>query len=147
MNQFCNLDKDTAERIHNLHLEFTPFPQPELLVAMLNASPDVEYQVSIGTDEFTSLCPLNLGQPDYATIWIVYSPALKTVELKSIKMYLASFRQVAIFHELVPVTIMKALRDLISPLDLTVTGIFKTRGGLDTNVSCEYHAPNRGLEE
>ena len=62
-------------------------------------------------------------------------------------MYLASFRLVAVFHELVPVTIMKALRDLLSPVDLKVEGIFSTRGGLNTNVSCEYHAPNRGLDE
>ena len=147
MNQFCNLDKDTAERIHNLHLEYTPFPQPELLVAMPNASPDVDYTVYISTNEFTSLCPLNLGQPDYAVINITYSPALKTVELKSIKMYLASFRLVAVFHELVPVTIMKALRDLLGPLDLQVIGDFSIRGGLNTTVISEYHSPKRSLKE
>jgi 7-cyano-7-deazaguanine reductase len=114
---------------------------------MPNASPDIDYEVRISTDEFTSLCPLNLGQPDYATILIVYSPALKTVELKSLKMYLASFRQVAIFHELVPVTIMKALRDLLSPLDLQVIGDFSVRGGLNTTVISEYHAPHRSLKE
>ena len=92
----------SPRRIRSLQLEYKDKPQPDLLVAIPNSSPDVVYDIKISTNEFTSLCPLNQGQPDYANVLIQYFPGKLCVELKSLKMYLASFRQVAVFHEMVP---------------------------------------------
>ncbi|MBM3150145.1 MAG: hypothetical protein FJZ88_09020, partial [Chloroflexi bacterium] len=59
--------EETRERVKNLKLSYQKQPQKELLIAMPNPYPDREYEEEIVTGEFTSLCPLNPGQPDYAT--------------------------------------------------------------------------------
>ena len=135
---FCNPGKDTIDKIKNLHLTLTERPQPELLIALANVSPDVDYEIKISTKEFTSVCPLSLSQPDYATITIKYRPNADCVELKSLKLFFVSFRNVAIFHEMVPAYILKELVKLLSPNWMKVTGTFTTRGGLDTTVEAEY---------
>ena len=129
-----NLDKELVSQIKNLKVEFKDAPQPELLVRILNQESEIVYQVEVVTSEFTSLCPLNLAQPDYATIFITYLPSQWCVELKSLKYYLVSFRQVPIFHEQVPAKILKALYDLLEPHWIKVEGQFTTRGGLLTTV-------------
>jgi len=132
------IDPELEQAIKALTLKFTENPQPELLLRIPNRDHEVDYNVSVSTEEFTSLCPLNLGQPDYATIEIRYCPKGWTVELKSLKMYLASFRQVPIFHEQVPAAILRALVDLLQPECLSVFGDFTVRGGLSTKVYAVY---------
>jgi len=133
-----DLDERLVDTIKGLSVSFKDEPQPELLVRIPNRHPDIEYSVRIVTKEFTSLCPLNLAQPDYARIKIRYTPKEWCVELKSLKFYLVSFRQVAVFHEEVPTLILEALVKLLEPETLEVTGRFTTRGGLDTLVAAEY---------
>lgn len=132
------LDKELVDKVKNLKMEFRDTPQPELLIKIPNRDKDVEYEVEIVTGEFTSLCPLNLAQPDYATISIFYKPGDWTVELKSLKFYLASFRQVPIFHEQVPAVILKALANLLNPKKMEVFGQFTIRGGIQTAVRAVF---------
>jgi len=132
------LDKELVDKIKGLKLEFKDEPQPELLVRIPNKDKDVDYTIEIVTNEFTSLCPLNLAQPDYATIIINYTPGDWCVELKSLKFFLVSFRQVGIFHEAVPAAILKELVKLLLPVRVEVTGQFSTRGGLATTVRAAY---------
>jgi NADPH-dependent 7-cyano-7-deazaguanine reductase QueF len=61
-------------KIQALNLEYTDKPQPELLVAMPNPYPDQDYEVQVVSPEFTALCPVNPGQPDFATVTIKYVP-------------------------------------------------------------------------
>ena len=133
-----NLDKELVSRVKGLKLTFKEVPQPELLIRLPNRNPDVNYVVEIVTSEFTSLCPLNSSQPDYATIVIVYKPDEWLVELKSLKFYLCSFRMVPVFHEDVPATILSALVDLLTPKGIVISGRFTTRGGLDTVVVARW---------
>lgn len=135
------IDKVIADRIKNLKLVYTDKPQPDLLVALPNQNLDVDHEVDIETSEFTSLCPLNLSQPDYATIRIVYVPDKLVVELKSLKFYLASFRSVPIFHEQIPCGILAALEGLLSPKWIQVTGEFTIRGGIKTTVVATSGSP------
>lgn len=132
------LDKVLVDKIKNLKMEFKEEPQPELLMRIPNRDKDVDYEVEAVTDEFTSLCPLNTTQPDYATLTIKYIPKDWCVELKSLKFYLVSFRQVPIFHEQVPTTILKELVKLLEPATMEVIGQFTIRGGLDTTVRAVY---------
>lgn len=133
-----NLDGSLVSRIKELKLDFGSQPQPGLLIAIPNGNKDIDYAVEITTAEFTSLCPLNLSQPDYACLTIRYGPEDWCVELKSLKYYLVSFRQVPIFHEEVPSVILKDLVGLLSPREIEVVGDFTTRGGLDTTVRATY---------
>jgi 7-cyano-7-deazaguanine reductase len=128
------LDKVIADRVRNLKFTYTDKPQPDLLIALPNENLGIDHEVFIETSEFTSLCPLNLSQPDYAQIHIVYVPDELVVELKSLKFYLASFRQVPIFHEQVPCGILAALHGLLKPKWMQVTGNFTIRGGIKTTV-------------
>ena len=134
-----NLDRELVDRVRKLKLEFREVPQPELLIRIPNRNPGVDYWVECVTGEFTSLCPLNMGQPDYATICIRYRPGDWCVELKSLKFFLVSFRTVAVFHEEVPATILKALSELLEPEELEVIGFFTTRGGIKTTVRATYY--------
>lgn len=137
-----NLDAELVSQIKSLQMEYRDAPQPGLLIKLPNDNPEVVYTVDILTSEFTSLCPLNLAQPDYATLVISYIPSKWCVELKSLKFYLVSFRQVPIFHEQVPAAILKALSELLEPHWLKVEATFTTRGGLITTVSADL-----GIEE
>lgn len=132
-----NLDAELVSQIKSLQMEYRDTPQPELLIRLPNSHPDMVYTVEILTNEFTSLCPLNLAQPDYATLTIDYIPAKWCIELKSLKFYLVSFRQVPIFHEQVPATVVKVLGELLEPHWLKVEATFTTRGGLLTTVSAD----------
>jgi 7-cyano-7-deazaguanine reductase len=105
-----------------------------------NPKPDRAYTVHFETDEFTCLCPMT-GQPDFATITIEYVPAALCVELKSLKLYLWSFRAEGAFHEAVTNRILDDLVALLQPRRLTVTGDFNIRGGIHTRVSVEHVAP------
>ena len=133
------LDRELVDQIKNLKMVFKEEPQPELLIRMPNRNKDVDYEVDIRTAEFTSLCPLNLAQPDYAVVSIVYWPGDWCVELKSLKFYLVSFRQVPIFHEQIPAMILGDLGFLLEPKAMEVVGTFSVRGGLNTTVRAVYN--------
>jgi 7-cyano-7-deazaguanine reductase len=105
-----------------------------------NQNSEREYTIRFETDEFTCLCPLT-GQPDFATITIEYAPAALCVELKSLKLYLWSYRNEGAFHEAVTNRILDDLVALLQPRRLQVTGDFNLRGGIHTTVVCEHPRP------
>ncbi len=103
-----------------------------------NPRPGRDYEVRFDCPEFTCLCPLT-GQPDFATLRIRYVPDETCVELKSLKLYLWSFRQEGHFHEAVVNRILDDLVETLSPRRMTVEGDFLVRGGIRTVV--EAHHP------
>jgi 7-cyano-7-deazaguanine reductase len=93
-----------------------------------------DYHITFDCPEFTCLCPLT-GQPDFATIVIDYVPDELCVELKSLKLYLWSYRDEGAFHEAVTNQICDDLVEAIHPRSITVTGKFWMRGGITTTVT------------
>ena len=104
------------------------------LVAIPNTHPGREYEVRCETPEFTCVCPLT-GQPDFATVTISYAPGPSIVELKSLKLYLWSYRDEGAFHEAVTNRICDDLVAALAPARITVTGKFWVRGGIATTVT------------
>ena len=102
-----------------------------------NPRPERRYVIEFDCPEFTCLCPMT-GQPDFATIHIEYIPAELCVELKSLKLYLWSYRDEGAFHEAVTNQILDDLVAVLSPREVTVTGKFWVRGGITTNVVARY---------
>jgi len=98
-----------------------------------NPKRERDYHIQFDCPEFTCLCPIT-GQPDFATILIDYVPNQLCVELKSLKLYLWSYRNEGAFHEAVTNQICDDLVAAISPRSLTVTGKFWVRGGITTTV-------------
>ena len=88
-------------------------------------------------EEFTSLCP-KTGQPDFARVIVRYCPADRCVELKSLKLYLWSFREVGAFHEAITNSILDDLVAAVKPRRMTVEGDFYVRGGIHTVVEASY---------
>ena len=103
-----------------------------------NAYPEREYQIDISCPEFTSVCP-KTGQPDFGTLRIVYVPDLKCIELKSLKLYLFTYRNQGIFYETATNQILDDLVRACEPRWMTVEGMFNVRGGISTTVRVEYH--------
>jgi 7-cyano-7-deazaguanine reductase len=99
-----------------------------------NPRPGRDYEIAFECPEFTCLCP-RTGQPDFATIQIRYVPEVLCVELKSLKLYLWSFRDEGHFHEDVTNRILDDLVTLLKPRRMTVIGDFKVRGGIHTIVT------------
>lgn len=96
-----------------------------------NPAPDRDYNIDISFSEFTCLCPRS-GYPDFATIKLNYVPDKYIVELKSLKLYLNSFRDRSISHESVTNLIFDDLKKLLKPRRLEVTGDFNPRGNVKT---------------
>ena len=130
--------EDVKKKVKNLKLKYSKRPQKELLIAIPNPYPEKEYKEEIITSEFTSLCPLNTGQPDYATLTITYIPDSQILELKSLKFYLASYRMVETFYEEATNRILDDLVDAIKPRSMEVVADWNIRGGIDTRVSVSY---------
>jgi 7-cyano-7-deazaguanine reductase len=107
-----------------------------------NPNPERDYEIAFDCPEFTCLCP-RTGQPDFATIRIRYVPGRLCVELKSLKLYLWSWRDQGAFHEAVTNRICDDLATAMDPRRLTVTGDFWVRGGIHTVVTVE-HRPGQG---
>lgn len=99
-----------------------------------NPNPERDYEVHFTAPEFTCLCP-RTGQPDFATVDIRYVPDRRCVELKSLKLYLWSFRDEGHFHEAVTNRILDDLVAALAPRRITVTGDFYVRGGIHTVVT------------
>lgn len=102
-----------------------------------NPAPQRDYEIRFECPEFTCLCP-KTGQPDFATIRIRYVPDQLCVELKSLKLYLWSFRNEGAFHEAVTNRILDDLVRATQPRKLTVVGDFYVRGGITTVVEASY---------
>ena len=130
---------ELKEKVKSLKLEYKSQPQSELLIAMPNPYPNREYEQEIVTSEFTSLCPLNPGQPDYATLTIDYVPDRSIIELKSLKFYLASYRMVEIFFEEATNRILEDLVDAIKPRKMDVMIQWNIRGGIGTKIKASYN--------
>lgn len=96
-----------------------------------------DYEVTIITPEFTSVCP-KTGQPDFGTITIRYTPDKDCVELKSLKMYLGAYRSLGIFYENVINRILEDFVAACKPMRVTVTGEFNPRGGMRSIVEAHY---------
>ena len=107
------------------------------LETFANPSPGRDYEIAFEAPEFTCLCPMT-GQPDFATIRIRYVPDQKCVELKSLKLYLWSYRDEGAFHEEVTNRIADDLVEAIAPRFLEVEGDFYVRGGIRTKVKVEH---------
>jgi len=95
------------------------------------------YTVEFECPEFTCLCPRS-GFPDFATIHILYVPRKKCVELKSLKLYINSFRNKHVFHEDVVNVILQDLIDLLDPWEIEVVGDFTVRGNIKTIVTATH---------
>lgn len=115
-----------AETAPNRDLETFPNPAPES-----------DYTVRIRIPEFTCLCP-KTGQPDFAEILLEYVPDQRCIELKSLKLYMWSFRNEGAFHEAVTNRMLADLRDRLEPRFIRVSADFNVRGGLYTSVVAEY---------
>lgn len=98
-----------------------------------NPKPERDYVIEFRCPEFTCVCP-KTGQPDFAEIRFQYVADRKCVELKSLKLYLWSFREVGAFHEAVVNRILDDMVELLSPRFMRVEGEFKVRGGIYTTV-------------
>jgi len=128
-------------------------PKPELLETFANPDPKRAYEILLECAEFTSLCPvggiesdakelqaLQGGAPDFGTIRITYVPAARCLELKSVKLYLWSFRNDGIFYERAVNRILDDLVACAQPRFMEVVGDFNVRGGIKSVVTARHGA-------
>jgi 7-cyano-7-deazaguanine reductase len=115
-------------------------PAPTVLETFDNPQPDRDYTIHMEVPEFTCLCP-KTGQPDFATLLIDYVPDRLCVELKSLKLYIWSYRDLGAFHEAVTNRILDDLAALLAPRYLRIHARFNVRGGIYTGVTAEHRQP------
>ena len=108
-----------------------------------NPSPGRDYVIRHECPEYTAICPVT-GQPDFGTIIVLYTPDRLCVELKSLKLYLWSFRNEGHFFEQVTNLILDDLVAAVAPKRMTVLGRFNVRGGIWTTVVARYRAEEPG---
>ena len=114
-----------------------PSEPSKTLETFSNPKPDRDYEIKFECPEFTCVCP-KTGQPDFATLYITYVPDELCVELKSLKLYLWSYRQEGAFHEAVTNQILDDLVQAIKPRRVEVFADFYIRGGIHTTVRVNY---------
>ena len=114
-----------------------PSKPSKILETFESPNPESDYTIRIDIPEFTCLCP-KTGQPDFATIKIAYVPDQKCIELKSLKMYIWSFRDEGAFHEKVTNDMLADFVAACEPRFMRVTGEFNVRGGIYTTVVAEH---------
>jgi 7-cyano-7-deazaguanine reductase len=132
-------------------------PRPDLLETFANPYPGRDYEIVMTCAEFTSLCPvggiesyareleaLQGGAPDFGTITITYVPNRRCIELKSLKLYLWSFRNDGIFYERAVNVILDDLVSAAKPRTMTVVGDFNVRGGIKSDITAR--AERRGRQ-
>ena len=102
-----------------------------------NPKPERDYTINMTLPEFTCLCPMT-GQPDFATLHVQYVPDRLCVELKSLKLYIWSYRDEGAFHEAVTNQILSDLVSAISPRYIKLTADFNARGGITTTVTADH---------
>tara|TARA_Y100001960_G_scaffold224643_1_gene235173 strand:+ start:240 stop:593 length:354 start_codon:yes stop_codon:yes gene_type:complete len=113
-------------------------PSKELIV-LDNPRPGRDYEIRCETPELTCLCPVT-GQPDFATVVLTYIPDELIVELKSLKMYLWSFRDEGVHHEGITNQILDDLVSALSPRTMTVVTEWLVRGGITTTVTATHES-------
>jgi 7-cyano-7-deazaguanine reductase len=116
-----------------------PSQPSKALETFPNPAPELDYTIRIRVPEFTCLCP-KTGQPDFAEMTLEYVPDTLCVELKSLKMYVWSFRDEGAFHEAVTNRILADLVAATRPRFMRVTAEFNVRGGIYTTVVAEHRA-------
>ena len=112
-------------------------PDQAVLEAVPNPHPDVDYLIRFTAPEFTTLCPIT-GQPDFAHLVLDYAPGKTMVESKSLKLYLASYRNVGSFHEATTIAIAKRIIAAIKPKYLRIGGYWYPRGGIPIDVFYQH---------
>ena len=112
-------------------------PSKNSLETFPNPNPERDYTIRMRIPEFTCLCP-KTGQPDFATLHLEYVPHRSCVELKSLKLYVWSYRNEAAFHEAVTNRILDDLVRLMKPRFIRLTAEFNVRGGIYTTVVAEH---------
>jgi 7-cyano-7-deazaguanine reductase len=117
-----------------------PSEPSKTLETFPNPQPQRDYSIRIQVPEFTCLCP-KTGQPDFAELMIDYVPDALCVELKSLKLYVWSFRDEGHFHEDVTNRILDDVVAALSPRFIRLTAEFNVRGGIYTTVVAEHRAP------
>ena len=118
-------------------------PSADILETFPNRYPQRDYWIRFDCEDFTSLCPIT-GQPDFARLRIEYVPDARCVETKSLKFYLASFRNTASFNEEISNRIMEDLVTACEPRQILVHGEFAARGGISVTVDAAH--PETALE-
>lgn len=113
-----------------------PSSPASTLETFANPAPERDYTIRMSVPEFTCLCP-KTGQPDFATLELEYVPDRLCVELKSLKLYIWSFRDRGAFHEAVTNEIAGELARTLEPRFLRLTARFNVRGGIYTSVVVE----------
>ncbi|MDA0335224.1 MAG: preQ(1) synthase [bacterium] len=111
----------------------------DLIETFPNPNPGRDFTIDIDCPEFTSVCP-KTGHPDFGTIHITYVPDGRCIELKSLKLYLQSYRQRGIFYEAATNVILDHLVVACAPRRMTVVGDFSARGGITTKITVTYPA-------
>jgi len=111
------------------------------LETFANPRPERDYTIRMEIPEFTCLCP-KTGQPDFATLHLEYVPDQHCVELKSLKLYVWSFRDEGAFHEDVTNRILSDLVAATRPRFMRLRAEFKVRGGIYTDIIAEHRAPD-----
>lgn len=114
-------------------------PSEAQLESFANKYPGRDYWIHVDCPDFTSLCPVT-GQPDFAEISVDYIPGASCIETKSLKFYLASYRNVKSFNEEVINRILDDLVKACSPKRMKAVGKFAARGGLALTVTVEYQS-------
>ena len=105
-----------------------------------NPTPERDYTIRMTIPEFTCLCP-KTGQPDFATLKLEYVPDERCVELKSLKLYIWSFRNRGAFHEAVTNQILADLVEATAPRFMRLAADFNVRGGIYTTIVAEHRRP------
>lgn len=108
-----------------------------------NQFPQRDYEIEIVCPEFTSVCP-KTGQPDFGTLTFTYTPEQRCVELKSLKLYLQSFRNEGVFYENVTNSILDDLVAVLQPRWIELVAAFTPRGGITTTITATHHAAHDG---
>ena len=109
------------------------------LEVFANPAPERDYTIHMTIPEFSCLCP-KTGQPDFATLEVDYIPNERCVELKSLKLYIWSFRDRGAFHEAVTNEILRDLVSATAPRFMRIAAKFNVRGGIYTTVVAEHRA-------
>ena len=102
-----------------------------------NPQMETDYTIRVRIPEFTCLCPLT-GQPDFAKFLIEYVPDALCIELKALKLYMSSFRDIGAFHEAITNEILSDIAGLLKPRFMRIVADFNVRGGIYTHVIVEH---------
>ena len=134
-------ETDIQPPVNRQGLDIRPTPREEMNLYPLDTFPyeyaGREIRINFELPEFTCVCPFS-DFPDFATFRVEYVPAERCVELKSLKLYINSFREVKIFHEHVINVILEDFVAACAPLEVNIEGDFNVRGNVKTVVRASY---------